>query len=256
MENKKMTIRSMMMALVAGTLAWAPLAHAGDVLVSAAASLTNAFMDVGKQFQKTHPGTRVLFNFGASDVVLHLIVNGAPADVFASADEKAMDKAVAAKVVDAASRVDFARNQVVMIVPSDSKMGLKSVAGLNSADVKRVTLGNPASVPVGRYTRAALEKAGAWDVVQSKAVLADNVRQALDYVARDEVDAGFVFATDAAIMPDKVKVVQALKSPVAVRYPLALVARKGRSPEARAFTRYVLSPEGQAILAKYGFRRP
>jgi molybdate transport system substrate-binding protein len=87
-------------------------------------------------------------------------------------------------------------------------------------------------------------------------VLANNVRQALDYVARGEVEAGFVYSTDAAIMPDKVKVVTAVESPVPIRYPLALVARKGRSPEAAAFVKYVLSPAGQKILAKYGFRQP
>lgn len=251
-----MILKNVAMTVVAGLLAWAPMAHAGDVLVSAAASLTNAFTDLGKQFQKAHPGTTVHFSFGASDVVLHQIVNGAPADVFASADEKAMNKAAKAKVIDPASRVDFARNQVVMIVPASGSLGLKSVADLGRADVKRITLGNPVSVPVGRYTRDALEKAGEWKIAQSKAVLANNVRQALDYVARGEVDAGFVFATDAAIMPDKVKVVQALRSPVPVRYPIALVARKGRSPEARSFVRYVLSAEGQKILAKYGFKRP
>lgn len=251
-----MKFKSVGMAVLAGVMAWAPLAHAGDVLVSAAASLTNAFTAVGKQFQKEHPGTKVLFSFGASDVVLHQIVNGAPADVFASADEKAMNKADKAKVIDPASRVDFAQNQVVMIVPIDSTLGLKSLADLKRADVKRITLGNPASVPVGRYTKASLEHAGAWKVVQPKEVLANNVRQALDYVARGEVEAGFVYSTDAAIMPDKVKVVTAVESPVPIRYPLALVARKGRSPEAAAFVKYVLSPAGQKILAKYGFRQP
>ena len=251
-----MKFKSVGMAVLAGAMAWAPLAHAGDVLVSAAASLTNAFTAVGKQFQKEHPGTKVLFSFGASDVVLHQIVNGAPADVFASADEKAMNKADKAKVIDPASRVDFAQNQVVMIVPIDSTLGLKSLADLKRADVKRITLGNPASVPVGRYTKASLEHAGAWKVVQPKEVLANNVRQALDYVARGEVEAGFVYSTDAAIMPDKVKVVTAVESPVPIRYPLALVARKGRSPEAAAFVKYVFSPAGQKILAKYGFRQP
>jgi molybdate transport system substrate-binding protein len=251
-----MKFKSVGMAVLASAMAWAPLAHAGDVLVSAAASLTNAFTAVGKQFQKEHPGTKVLFSFGASDVVLHQIVNGAPADVFASADEKAMNKADKAKVIDPASRVDFAQNQVVMIVPIDSTLGLKSLADLKRADVKRITLGNPASVPVGRYTKASLEHAGAWKVVQPKEVLANNVRQALDYVARGEVEAGFVYSTDAAIMPDKVKVVTAVESPVPIRYPLALVARKGRSPEAAAFVKYVLSPAGQKILAKYGFRQP
>jgi len=251
-----MKFKTVLAVAVLNAVAWAPLAHAGEVIVSAAASLTNAFKDVGSQYEKLHPGTKVLFSFGASDVVMRQIVNGAPADVFASADQKAMDKAVKAKVVVPSTRVNFAQNKVVMIVPVDSALHLKSVKDLDRADIKRVTLGNPASVPVGRYTRASLEQAGAWKVVQSKEVLANNVRQALDYVSRGEVDAGFVFATDAAIMPDKVKVIQALKSPVPVLYPIALTSRKGRSPEARSFVDYVLSPAGQNILAKYGFKKP
>jgi molybdate transport system substrate-binding protein len=234
----------------------APCAQAGEVLVSAAASLTNAFKAAGQQFEQRHPGTKVLFSFGSSDAVLRQIINGAPADVFASADQTAMDKAVSAKMVDPATRVNFGMNQVVLIVPSNSALHLSSVDDLGGKAVKRITLGNPASVPVGRYTKDLLEKSGHWKTVKAKAILANNVRQALDYVARDEVDAGFVYATDAAIMPDKVKVVQHLTSPVPVLYPIALTTRKGRSPQAQAFVDFVLSPAGQAILAKYGFKKP
>jgi len=109
---------------------------------------------------------------------------------------------------------------------------------------------------VGRYTEAALKQAGKWEAVQAKAILAQNVRQALDYVARGEVDAGFVFATDAAIMSDKVKVAARLASPVPVLYPIALTARGNQSAQAQAFAKFVLSAEGQAILAKYGFGQP
>lgn len=242
--------------VAAGLAAGAPAAMADELVVSAAASLTNAFKDVAKQFEARHPGTKVLTSFGASDVVLQQIVNGAPADVFASADEKAMDKAVAQKAVDPATRKDFARNGVVLIVPADSRLGLHDVKDLKRAEVKRVTYGNPSSVPVGRYTEASLKQAGMWQPLQSKAVLAQNVRQALDYVARGEVDAGFVFGTDAAIMPDKVKVVQALPAPKPVLYPIAVVARKGVSPHAGEFVKFVLSEPGQAILARYGFKKP
>ncbi len=251
-----MRLKNVVALALVGAAAWMPAARAGDLLVAAAASLTNAFTDMGRQFQAAHPGTKVSFSFGASDIVLRQIVNGAPADIFASADERAMDKAVAAGVIDPASRVDFAENRIVLIVPSGVASPVRSIDDLSHADVKRVTLGNPASVPVGRYTRAALESAGVWKIVRAKAVLANDVRQALDYVARDEVAAGFVFATDAAIMPGKVKVVQTLRSPIPVRYPMALVARKGRDAPARAFVDYVLSPAGQAILAKYGFEKP
>ncbi|MFT0532781.1 molybdate ABC transporter substrate-binding protein [Castellaniella hirudinis] len=243
--------------LVAGALACAITpALAGEVLVAGAASLTNAFKDLAAQYQVAHPDTTVSTTFGASDVVLRQIIEGAPADVFASADQKAMDKAVDAKAVDPATRADFVRNQVVLIVPADNPGKIKSLKDLSGDAVQRIALGNPDSVPVGRYTQAALQQAGAWDQVQARQILGQNVRQVLNYVERGEVDAGFVFATDAATAKDKVTVVQTVDTPTPVVYPIALVQRDGRAPEAAGFLEYVLSPEGQAILAQYGFAKP
>lgn len=231
-------------------------AVAGEVLVSAAASLTNAFKELAAQYEAAHPDAKVLTTFGASDVVLRQITEGAPADVFASADQKAMDKAEAAEAVDPATRVNFVRNEVVLVVPADNPRGIASLADLKKAGVTRIALGNPASVPVGRYTQAALEKAGAWDTVKAHEILGENVRQVLSYVERGEVDAGFVFATDAAIRKDKVKVVQVVETPTPVVYPIALVQRDGRAPEAADFLQFVMSSDGQAVLARYGFARP
>lgn len=231
-------------------------AMAGEVLVAAAASLTNAFRDLASEYEAAHPGTKILTTFGASDVVLRQITEGAPADIFASADRKAMDKAAKAHAIDPATRADFVRNEVVLVVPADNPQDIQSLHDLSKPGVRRVALGNPDSVPVGRYTKAALEKAGAWNTVHSHEILGQNVRQVLSYVERGEVDAGFVFATDAAIMKDKVKVVQAVDTPVPVVYPIALVKREGRAPEAASFLKYVLSPQGQAVLARYGFAKP
>jgi molybdate transport system substrate-binding protein len=141
-------------------------------------------------------------------------------------------------------------------VPADSKANITELKDLAREDVKRVAYGNPASVPVGRYTQGALEAAGLWDAVQAKSVLAQNVRQSLDYVARGEVDAGFVFATDAAIMPDKVKVAVRVPSQTPVTYPIAVTTREAAAKEAESFVAYVLSPAGQEILSRYGFQKP
>lgn len=227
-----------------------------ELVVSAATSLSNAFRAMGTQFEAKNPGTKVLFSFGASDVVLQQIINGAPAGVFASADQQAMNKAVAAQAIQVSTRVDFARNEVVLIVPAHSQLAVRKLADLETEGVKRITFGNPSSVPVGRYTEAALKHAGAWEPVRAKSILAQNVRQALDYVARAEVDAGFVFATDAALMPDKVTVVLSLASPEPVLYPMALTQHAGSSAAAQAFVSFALSGDGQAILAKYGFKKP
>src|SRR3546814_12889150 len=124
--------------------------------------MPNAFKAAGQQYEHQHPDTKILFSFGSSDAVLRQIINGAPADVFASADPKAMDKAVAAKVVDSATRVDFGLNQVVMIVPFASTLDLRSVEDLSKTGVKPVTRRHQASVPVARSTEAGPNKAGFW----------------------------------------------------------------------------------------------
>ncbi|HUH59346.1 MAG TPA: molybdate ABC transporter substrate-binding protein [Candidimonas sp.] len=248
-----MKIRALLASSLCGMLVGFS-ASAADLLVSAASSLSSVGTALAVQYQNDHPGTNVLMSFAASDAVLQQIQNGAPADIFASADPAAMDRAVVSKAVEAATRRDFASNDVVMVVPIDNPAKISSLADLRRADVKRIALGNPAWVPAGRYSQAGLQSSGDWDNVHSKAVLSQNVRQALDYVARGEAQAGFVFATDAASMRDKVKVVGILPTPEPVRYSIALVNRQGRHPQAQPFLDFVISPQGQAILAKYGFK--
>ncbi|WP_456282392.1 molybdate ABC transporter substrate-binding protein [Cupriavidus sp. JZ107] len=243
-------------AAVLATLALLPAgpAAAAELVVSAAASLTNAFRAVAIAYEQAHPGTKLVLNFGASDVLMQQIVQGAPADVFASADQQAMDKAQAEHMIVPGSRRDFAANALVMIEPADSALKLGAPRDLLRDDVRRVAYGNPASVPVGRYTRDALEDARLWQAVSAKGVPAQNVRQALDYVARGEVDAGFVFATDAAAMPSRVRIVAQVPTRTAVTYPIAVTARSRQKDEAARFVDFVLSAEGQALLARHGFR--
>lgn len=231
-------------------------AQATDLVVSAAASLTNAFKDLAQSFEQQNPGVKVVTNFGASDILMQQIVRGAPADVFASADQTAMDKAVAEKAVNASTRKNFAANGIVLIIPHDAKLTPTALADLTKPEYKRIALGNPASVPFGRYTKTALEQAGLWTQVQAKGVMAENVRTSLDYVARGEVDAGFVFATDAAVMPDKVKVAVRIPSDTPATYPIATTASTTQKELADKFISYVLSPTGQTVLARYGFLKP
>ena len=236
-------------------MATSTLALAQDLLVSAAASLTNAFNDIGKQFEATSPGTKVTFNFASSDVLVSQIAKGAPADVFASADEIAMNRGEKEGVIASGTRRDFASNVLVAIVPASSKIPLKAITELAGPAVKRIAIGTPQTVPAGRYAKEALESAGVWGAVEPKLVFTQNVRQALDYVAREEVDAGFVYATDAVIMPERVKVVFApLKKPV--RYPIAVVKDSRNAKLAQAFVAFVDGAEGRKMLARHGFRAP
>ena len=245
------------LGIVAALLALSSVAvQAADLTVSAAASLTNAFRELGPAFEAQHPGTQVVFNFAASDALLAQIAKGAPADVFASADQEAMDRAAAQNVLVAGTRRNFVANTLVMIVPSDSKLGLAAMADLQKPEVKRVAIGNPAGVPVGRYTKGSLEAAKLWAAVEPKAVMAQSVRQALDYVARGEVEAGFVYATDAAIMKDKVKVVATIPTESPITYPVAAVAGSPNRDAARKFLDFVMTPAAQAVLARYGFGKP
>jgi molybdate transport system substrate-binding protein len=231
-------------------------ASAAEVTVSAAASLTNAFKEIGAAFEKEHAGDKVLFNFAASDPLVQQIAKGAPVDVFASADQDAMDKADTLKLLAPGTRKNFASNSLVLIAPQGGKASLKSVADVAQPAVARITIGNPASVPVGRYAKAALEHAKLWALVEPKLILGTSVRQCLDYVARGEVDAGFVYATDAAIVKDKVMVVATVPTETPVTYPIAVIATGPQAALGRQFADYVQSPAGQAVLAKYGFGRP
>ena len=234
----------------------APVMGAQELTVSAAASLTNAFPEIGKGFEQQHPGTKVIFNFAATGPLLQQIAQGAPVDVFASADQKTMNQAQEKGLIVPASRKDFVSNTLVLIVPQDSKLALSGLKDLASAAVKRVALGNPASVPVGRYTQEALTKAGLWEALQPKLILGESVRQVLDYVSRGEVDAGFVFATDAAIAKGKVKTVTEVQGHQPIVYPVALVAAGQKQALAQEFLNFLFAPESVAILTKYGFGKP
>ena len=229
---------------------------AADLTVSAAASLANAFNEIGPAFEAANPGTKVWFNFAASGALLQQIAKGAPADVFASADQETMNQAEQQQLVKPGTRANFVSNSLVVIVPQDAASVPKTLADLNTPVVKRVAIGVPASVPVGRYTRAVLEKANLWPAIEAKMIGAQSVRQALDYVARGEVDAGFVYGTDAAAMPGKVRIAFSVPSDMPVLYPIAPVAASSNAVAARKFVAYVTSSAGQAVLARYGFGKP
>lgn len=232
------------------------VASAADLTVSAAASLTNAFKEIGQAYEAQHPGVRINLNFGASGALLQQMAKGAPVDVFASADEETMDKAQQQSLVAVGTRQDFARNSLALIVPADGKLALKSLSDLGQAAVQRVAVGNPASVPVGRYTKHALEAANLWSMVEGKMVGASTVRQALDYVARGEVEAGFVYSTDAAVMKDKVRIAFEVPLDMAIRYLVAVTGASANAEEAARFVAYVLSPAGQQVLGRFGFKKP
>jgi molybdate transport system substrate-binding protein len=234
----------------------AGMACAADLIVSAAASLTNAFTDIGKAYEKARPGNKVVFNFAGSGQLLQQIARGAPVDVFASADQETMDRAEKQNLIWKPSRRNFVRNKLVVVVPGDSQGAVGGLEDLKGADVKRIALANPDSVPVGRYAKQALQGARLWDTLKEKYISTTNVRQSLDYVARGEVDAGFVYVTDALLMPNRVR--NAFEVPLRdpVLYPVALVKGNGNEAAARTFIEFLNGSQARDILQKYGFDRP
>lgn len=231
-------------------------ALAADLTISAAASLSNALRELAPVFEAQNPGVKLQFNFGASGALLQQIAKGAPADVFASADQETMNQAQAQGLVNADKRHNFVSNTLVIVVPSKDGNAPKTLHDLAQKHYRRIAIGVPSSVPAGRYTKSALEKSGLWSVIEPKMIGAQSVRQALDYVARSEVDAGFVYATDAAIMPDKVKVAFVIPMDAPILYPIAPVAASANHAVAERFVAFVNSRQAQAVLAKHGFGKP
>ena len=246
---RKFLIAVLMMVLPLG-------AAAQQLTVSAAASLTEAFKEIGQKFEATKSGVTMRYNFAASGVLIQQIAQGAPVDVFASADQETMTRGVDQKLIDPDTRRDFAANALVLVGPAQGGLELKTLADLNRPEVKRIAIGKTETVPVGRYTKQSLAAANLWAPLQPKFVQADSVRQVLDYVARGEVEAGFVYRTDAAMMADRVKVVLTAGGHTAVTYPVAVVSESRQKALAKEFSEYLRSPAAQDVLARFGFVKP
>jgi molybdate transport system substrate-binding protein len=227
---------------------------AREITVSAAVSLKDAFREISKQFEG-RAGAKVNFNFGASGALQKQIESGAPVDVFASAGIPQMDALATRGLIAPETRRDFARNTLVLIVPADSTSGIVSFTDLGSAKVTKLAVGNPKTVPVGQYAEQALTRLGLWERLGPRLILAEDVRQALDYVARGEVDAGIVYVSDVRATGDRVRTVATApaESHDPILYPIAVVNASSRQEAARAFIDAVMSDEGQRILEKYGF---
>jgi len=228
----------------------------GEITVFAAASLQNALEAAAKEYQDKS-GRPAKFSFAASSALARQIEQGAPAAIFASADEKWMDFLQERKLIVNETRKSLLGNRLVLVVPASSsaRVDLKpgfDFAALLGAQGRWVT-GDPSNVPVGRYAQDALTRLGAWDFAQTRLVRAENVRVALTFVERGEAAAGIVYETDAAIS-QKVRIAGVFPedSHAPVTYPFAIVA-KHDSPAARDFLRFLEGQEARAVWRKYGF---
>jgi molybdate transport system substrate-binding protein len=243
---------------VAAVMLVASGATAQEVILSVAISLKEVTEDLGRTFMASHPGVTLRYNFGASGDLQKQIEAGAPVDVFLSAAQRQMDDLEKQKLIIASTRRAFARNVLVVVKPADSSVDLSKVNDLLESRVVHIAIGNPKTVPAGQYAEESLRALGLWDRVQPKLVFAENVRQVLDYVARGEVEVGFVYATDAATRAQGVK--EAFRAPDdsyrPVVYPGAVVAASKQPALAQAFLDLLASPQGRAVLSRFGFHPP
>jgi molybdate transport system substrate-binding protein len=260
MEAAMTTRRSWLALLVAAGLAWAveihPAAAQGkDVLVFAAASLKNALDDIAGQWQR-ESGKKTVISYAASNTLIKQIEQGAPADIFISADLDWMNYGQQKGLLKPDSRSNLLGNRLVLIAPKDANVSVNIQPGFDLAALLkggRLAMGNVDAVPAGRYGKAALEKLGAWDGVKDKIAQAENVRAALVLVARGEAPLGIVYQTDAASDPT-VKIVGTFPENThpPIIYPIALT-KESTHPDAQAFLNYLRSPAARAAFERQGF---
>jgi len=242
-------------AITFGFLCTPVVAQSHDVVVFAAASLKNALDDVSAQYQR-ETGKHTSISLAGSPTLAKQIENGAPADIFISADLDWMDYLAQRNLIKPGTRKNLLGNKLVLIAPKDAPMQVKIQAGFPLAKLLaggKLAMADTAAVPAGKYGKAALEKLGVWMSVTGNIVQAENVRAALAFVARKEAPLGIVYQTDAAAEPN-VKVVGIFPEDThpPIIYPIALTVRS-TNPDAAAFVAYLESPKVRPLFERQGF---
>jgi len=259
MKNiKKTIIFSLMVALFSSFLINVQPASADELTVSAAISLKNAFEEIGRIYENQNKGVKVLFNFGASGDLARQIEAGAPVDIFASAALKDLEDLDRQGLIRLNSKVNFAGNTLVLVTPKNLSIEVKTFQDLKKGQIKRIAIGNPQTVPAGRYAQEVLNSFDLWKELKEKLILAENVRQVLDYVVRGEVDAGLVYSTDAQTRIKDIKIIANAPegSHQPILYPIGIIQGTKKENLAREFVTLILSKEGKEILQRYGFDIP
>ncbi|MDR2863314.1 MAG: molybdate ABC transporter substrate-binding protein [Puniceicoccales bacterium] len=252
--KKQTSILRLLAFALAAVFATAPAASAAELLVFAAASLSDALKELAPGYTKA-TGDTLRFNLAASGALTRQIREGAPADVIISADELRVDQLENGGLLLSGTRQTVLANTLVIVVAAEKPAAVAKPADL--AGVRRVAFGDPATVPVGTYSKEYLSKLGLWDGLQAKSVYLDNVRAVLAAVEAGNADAGIVYKTDALISK-KVKIAYevALKDGPAITYPAAVI-KASKSPDAaKKFALWLGSVEAQTVFAKYGFLSP
>ncbi len=225
-----------------------------EVNVSAAVSMKDALEEIQQQYQKKNPNVKLVFNLGASGSLQKQIEQGAPADIFISAAPKQMDELQGKGLLQQQTRKNLLENKLVLIVPQNSQLTIKSFEELAEPAIKRLAVGEPQVVPAGQYAQQVLKKMNLWEKLEERMVLAKDVRTVLTYVESGNADAGIVYKTDAAVST-KIKIIAtaAEGSHQPIIYPVAILANAKQPKEAEAFLQYLLSLDAAKVFEKYGF---
>ncbi|PSB35144.1 molybdate ABC transporter substrate-binding protein [Chlorogloea sp. CCALA 695] len=230
--------------------------QSSSLTVSAAASLRNVLEEVKQEYAKSQPDVKINYNFGASGALQQQIEQGADVDIFVSAAAKQMDALESKKLLITDTRKNILGNQIVLIVPKNAEE-ISSFADLKGDRITKIALGEPKSVPAGKYAQEVLSYFKILETTKSKFVFAKDVRQVLSYVETENVDAGFVYITDAKQSSlVKIVAIAPVKSHSPVIYPVAVIQSSKNVAQARIFTGFLLSREANNIYRKYGFNKP
>lgn len=231
---------------------WMPAA-ASQITVSAAASLADALKEIASNYE-AHANDKVFCNFAASSTLARQIQEGAPVDIFFSADEAKMDALEKNGLIAVGSRRSLLSNSLVVIVPNDSRLAVRSAADLTNTTISRVALADTRLVPAGIYAKEYLLNQKLWPAIAPKVIPTENVRGALAAVESGNVDAGLVYKTDAAISK-RVKIAYEVSRSDGpkISYPIALVKDAPQSEAARRFLKYLCSDAAAKVFEKYGF---
>ena len=231
----------------------ATLVHAVEVTVFAAASLTDSLKEIALAYEK-QSGDKIICNFGASSTLARQIEEGAPADMFFSADEAKMDGLEKKGLILKETRRSPLSNLLVIVVAAERGAAIKSAEDLATDKVKRLALAEPKTVPAGIYAKEYLQKQNLWSAVEAKIIPTENVRAALAAVEAGNVEAGIVYKTDAAISK-KVKVAYEVpaKDNPAISYPMAVVKEAKQPEAAKIFLQYLNSDAAAQVFSRFGF---
>lgn len=226
------------------------------LIVSAAISLKDVLTRLAADFEKKNGHVKILYNFAGSGQLRAQIESGAPVDVFVSASAADMDKLSQKKMIVESSLINLAANSLVLIVNRKQPPALSDIGDLKNNTIRRIAIGNPATVPAGQYAKEALGYYQIYDQITAKLILAENVRQVLDYVARGEVDCGFAYATDARV-EKAVAVVRKIPANThkQIIYPAAVINSSQEAKLAGQFIRFLQEPDNARIFKYYGFEQ-